>query len=335
MLQNSKEFRQKILIDPVLNGADKLRIVSGYAAHTMVSWHISELWNQHNKKFIDIDLIVGMCCRDKLFRPVHEGFKDIMKNGYMESKSKFTCKYIVDGSPVHTKLYLWEKKGEPFCAYTGSANYTQPAFFGRHREFMTEYDPSEAAEYINSLESDSMFCNHADIEEKIIITERPQNLIMQHDIENEKLSAVEVQGMGVEKICLSLLASSGPSKGNTPPRSGINWGQRGTRNKDEAYIHIPKKIAVSGFFPERGEHFTVLTDDNISLTLTRGQDNGKGMTTPDSNARLGEYLRNRLGLPDGAFVTRKDLERYGRTDIVFYKIDDEHYFMDFSKPEGD
>ena len=33
---------------------------------------------------------------------------------------------------------------------------------------------------------------------------------------------------------------------------------------------------------------------------------------------------------NGAFVTKEDLERYGRTDVTFYKIDDEQFFMDFS-----
>lgn len=30
------------------------------------------------------------------------------------------------------------------------------------------------------------------------------------------------------------------------------------------------------------------------------------------------------------FGNKADLERYGRTDVTFYKIDDEQFFMDFS-----
>jgi hypothetical protein len=36
---------------------------------------------------------------------------------------------------------------------------------------------------------------------------------------------------------------------------------------------------------------------------------------------LREYFRNRLGLANGSFVTRQDLEHYGRTDVIFYKFD--------------
>jgi len=45
---------------------------------------------------------------------------------------------------------------------------------------------------------------------------------------------------------------------------------------------------------------------------------------------FGEYFRNRLGLPNGAFGSKEDLLKYGRTDVAFYKLDDEQFFMDFS-----
>lgn len=45
--------------------------------------------------------------------------------------------------------------------------------------------------------------------------------------------------------------------------------------------------------------------------------NSKAITTPASNALLGEYFRNRLGLANGAYVTAADLRSYGRTDVTF------------------
>ncbi|MBR0257123.1 MAG: NgoFVII family restriction endonuclease, partial [Synergistaceae bacterium] len=100
-----------------------------------------------------------------------------------------------------------------------------------------------------------------------------------------------------------------------------------------AYIPVPADIGRTDFFPDVGIHFSVTTDDGKILILSRGQDGGKGMSTPQNNSLLGEYLRNRLGLANGARVDKEDFERYGRTDITFYKLDDEQYFMDFSQPE--
>lgn len=77
-------------------------------------------------------------------------------------------------------------------------------------------------------------------------------------------------------------------------------------------------------------HFTVLTDDNKVLICTRAQQNGKAIHTPHNNSLIGEYFRHRLGIPYGHSVTKEHLLSYGRTDIDFYKIDDETYSMDFS-----
>jgi len=68
------------------------------------------------------------------------------------------------------------------------------------------------------------------------------------------------------------------------------------------------------------------------LICTIAQDNDKAIETPQNNSLIGEYFRNRLGLGYGAYVSSLDLQRYGRTDVDFYKIDEETYYMDFSVP---
>ena len=102
------------------------------------------------------------------------------------------------------------------------------------------------------------------------------------------------------------------------------------RNRNEAYIPLPASIARTRFFPLEERVFTVLTDDHHQLLLRVEQDRDKAITTPLSNALLGEYFRNRLGMAEGAMVTKADLERYGRTDVTFTKIEDELFYMDFS-----
>ena len=105
LLSQANDFREKILLHPISQGADHLRIVSGYATHTMASWHIAEIKDRFGIA-VDIDLIVGMCVLDGLSRSVHEGFKEIMRHRQVTAQSRLTCKYVVEGKPVHTKLYL-------------------------------------------------------------------------------------------------------------------------------------------------------------------------------------------------------------------------------------
>ena len=77
----------------------------------------------------------------------------------------------------------------------------------------------------------------------------------------------------------------------------------------------------------------VLTDDGKELICVRAQDNGKAIHTTLNNSLMGTYFRYRLNLPSGAFITKDDLLRHGRTDVDFEKIDEETYLMDFSVHE--
>jgi len=134
------------LIKPVGKGADKLVIVSGYASHTMVSWHMKKI-SELGVAPIDIELTVGMCPSDGLMADIHKGFKDLASFKDVQYPS-FSCRYIYKRPAVHSKIYIWLKKGRPIYAYTGSANYTQNAWFKAGlREYVVGCDPVAAYDY--------------------------------------------------------------------------------------------------------------------------------------------------------------------------------------------
>lgn len=323
-----KELTENILINPAKQGADHLKIIAGYATPQMASWHIQRL-NDLYIQPVKIDLVVGMVPGEGVNLVLHKGFLDVINRYKMnEGYSSFKCQYIYKGLPVHSKLYLWEKDGILVDAFIGSANYTQNAFNSRNqRECMSRIPISEAISlYFDKVESDSIYCNSGEIEEfvKLYSTDK-DNLTLAEEIAQNYNST--------NRIKLSLLTSKGDKVGE---RSGLNWGQREKRERNQAYIPLPRKMAKSGFFPikkngeEKAPHFTVLTDDSKSLVLRVEQEGDKAITTPENNSRLGEYFRNRLGLPNGSPVTLEDLNRYGRTDVEFIKLDEEQYYMDFS-----
>lgn len=185
---------------------------------------------------------------------------------------------------------------------------------------MVPCDPQEAFNYYQLIEKDTIFCTHSEIHETIQITK--DNSIK--DFENNNPGNNTLQS-----VTLSLLTN----KGEIGFGSGLNWGHRPNgikREPNQAYIRLPIQIARQNFFPLDKKHFTVITDDNKQLILRTEQQNNKAITTPLNNSLLGEYFRNRLNLPNGSFITKDDLLRYGRTDVTFYKIDDEQFFMDFN-----
>ena len=313
----NKELIKEVLLDPIRKGADKLIIVSGYVSHNMASWHIKNI-EEESLSPIEISLVAGMYLKDGVNIELHEGLKELT-NLNDEKYSSFECKYIYKGAPVHSKLYLWLKNNKPFIAFTGSANYTQNGFSKLQREYIVECNPKEAYEYFKNIETDSVICNHNKIEEYI-------NLYDNLNIEQLKQ---DIKSFSLETVTLSLLKTNG----DIGHGSGINWGIRknGTkREPNQAYIKVPAEIARSGFFPINKKHFSVITDDRKQLILRIEQANNKALTTPLNNSLLGKYLRERIGVPQGKFVTKEDLERYGRTDVTFYKINDEQFFMDFS-----
>lgn len=312
---------QKVLIDPLRSKANRLLIVSGYASATMASKHIKDILDI--KPDMQISLIIGMCPAEGMDLSVHEGFLSLIENPVNVG---FECKYVLEPPAVHSKVYVWCQDDRPVSAYTGSANYTQPGFLiAERQEAMTPCDPAQALSYYDSIEPHTIYCNHGEVEEYIVFTKRKAGHPIGMVAEDQG-DAVYAAGSLTNKVTLSLLQKGG----DVASKSGLNWGQRPGREPNQAYIPLPVRIARSGFFPLNKTHFMVMTDDHKCLILRVEQQNDKALATPLNNALLGEYFRNRLGLANGQFIRKEDLLRYGRTDIDFYKIDDETFYMDFS-----
>ncbi len=300
-----------VLIAPAKeHGIDRLQIVSGFATANMADQHMKDLADiQHN---FNIELIIGMSRQSGIEKAQHYAFRKLVET--QPYGIGFSCRYVVSGSPVHAKTYCWFNNGLPVTAFAGSANYTRRGFGRTQVETMLIGDANAVAEFQTNILQFTANCLDTDIDKKIALTESRQ-------ITNPPNNSTPNNSVN-----LSLLDKRTQE---TPQHSGINWGQREGRNRNQAYINIPTNIIRQGFFPERFERFTVLTDDGKSFIMVRAQDGGKGLHTTENNAFLGQYLRDRMGLSSGCYVTREDLVKYGRTDVTFLKIDNETYLLNF------
>ena len=305
---------------------DTLCIVSGYASATMVSRHFDHL--RRGKREVRIQLIVGMAIRDGISEKDHKGFQELAS----EYKDVFICRYVAGNPPVHSKTYAWCNGDIPRLAFIGSANYTQVAFSTSHREAMIEYDAERVRGYFDLIQRDTINCLDPRAKNLIAIYSEPRYSMrmplgnVEESDEDEDTDRMADDLAQLPRASVSFL----DGRGDLPQRSGLNWGQRPGREPNQAYIRLPIELTKTGFFPPRGEHFTILTDDNKSLRCVRRQDAGKAIHTPDNNSRIGLYFRYRLNVPEGMNITKEDMEHYGRTDVDFYKIDEETYYMDFS-----
>ena len=314
----TQDLFENVLLDPALQSADTLYIVSGYASATMVSRHFNEL--KRERKKIRIELIVGMAIQDGISARDHIGFQRLSES----YPGLFICRYVAHRPSVHSKTYAWYSDNMPKIGFTGSANYTQSGFSRSRREAMIQHDARQARAYFDIILEDTVECRDSQVNDFITVHSELHYSMRDASVNRGEREVNNLANF--HRITLSHL----DNRGGTGQRSGLNWGQRPGREQNQAYLRVPMSISMAIFFPPIGEYFTVITDDGEILICVRAQAGGKAIHTPDNNSQMGIYFRRRLGVPMGSFVEREYLERYGRTDVDFYKIDAETYYMDFS-----
>ncbi len=304
----NNDLYQEAILNPLNGGARELSIITGYSSPAIVH----KLFKDSHDMNLDIklELIIGMTSGGIINSINHHNFLKLQEN------QNFLCRYVTNPPPVHAKLYLWfsQDRENITDAYGGSANFSVNGLISDQVEILSAVDKTSAQDFFIQVKKKSSLISDISIDD-FSIADAP-----------EKDATV----ISNNTITLTLLNSKNMDE--TPGRSGINWGQRPDvgREPNQAYINIPATINKENFFPEVAIPFIIQTDDNQTLAVVRAQDGGKGLHTYESNAAMGKYLRDRLGLKHGTYVTKQHLDDYGRTDVTIRKLDDETYYMDFS-----
>ncbi len=334
------KLTEKILLKPAEEGCDSLKIITGYTDVGFIGSHLvqlADLIKERKRRKISVEMILGMTGPKAITKKKHDNIQRTIQNWKKRKGVKFICRYKTKGKDIHSKVYLWLQGKDPKVAFCGSANYSENAF-SKRRECMTECNPQEALLYFNELISDTLEATDQNIAKEIRFANKGA-LDLEDDAQNlENLSYNDYQGRKPVDTCsVSLLVATGERTGN---KSGLNWGQRGTRDKNQAYIPYNKPDRKNGFFPlkESAEKknnplFKVVVKDFPPFLMRVAQDNGKGLQSAESNAILGSFFRQKLGLGDGVRIEKKDLEKYGTTRVLFKKYDDGVFLMDF-EPES-
>lgn len=310
---------RNILFEPARQ-YDELCIISGFATPSMAVHHMQEV-ETHLSKRLKVKLVVGMTPSiSGISKPHHENFKKLTGESPL-----FKCSYLnADANPTHSKLYTWLKAGEPQLAFLASANYTLNAFRRQQDEIATACDPREAYAYFNSKISLSLYCTCSDAESLV----RNGNIGIRGNSDDEQYTPEDVGKEGTDWVRLPLFSEK---QNRIHEHAGLNWGQRDGREPNQAYIPVPVSVRNSGFFPPRGEQFSVLTSDGFPFVCVIAQDGGKAIHTTNNNSELGEYFRRRLGVPLGQPITLADLDRFGSRYVKFTKINEEEYYMEFER----
>ena len=325
-------LEKTILYEPATM-CNRLQIISGFTDSERISTHVIELVDGYKegryKKCEQIDLILGM------YRSVSEKKHRYLK--YLLSATllgrdmpKFNLYYIAQNREVHSKVYTWFYDDSPKLSFVGSANYSMEAF-RRRRECMTDGDPIQAARYFDELKPDTVNCLDAR-DMKFSKSQYQENDGYDPDSADYDYY---VQLTPTASCTISLLTTTG----EVGYGSSINWGIRpnGTkRNPNQAYIPYNKQDRIPGFFPDRINPedkncpvFRVVTKDGGTFHMRMAQQGNKALQSAESNSILGEWIRKRMKLPSGCYITKQMLLNYGKTEVTFRKYDDGTYLLDF------
>lgn len=231
----------------------------------------------------------------------------------------------------HSKCYLWLNGNKPIKGLIGSANFSSNGLYNDFRETLLEVDDNQLyvmKGYIEIILNSARECNTVEVKEK-----------------------AELQEDYNKEVCEMVLYD--PRTGQTQPKHGLNWGHSdGNVRPNDACIAIrtnyirkyPNLFPPLQPNPEKEgsmikEVLEFIWDDGLVM---RGRLEGsqplagteqkfaKNLTSDNHKDEFGIYIRERMGIPLGQFISREDLIKYGRDTISVSKIEEGVYYLDFS-----
>lgn len=313
----TKNLEELIFHRHEMHNTDELIVLSGYLGPKPVA-RLEEL--PFNSR-----VIYGMYGSEGIKPSLHNSLTNIQND--VDNLNIF-----YSNLPVHSKCYVWRKNGEIIHALLGSANFSINGLTTPFREVLAEttFDTFEPLnDYIQHVLNNSISCLE-------IGTER-----------------IVEPSKGIDCCNVTLLGKDGEVQN----AAGLNWGQnpKNHTTPNDAYIAIrtshirdfpklfppkqinPMDIDGRGRVHRYNDSIEIIWDDGITMEgLLEGSQPVDGITYPKQissfpvKAELGEYIRQRIGVPSGQPVRKHHLESYGRLDIEISILGDGVYKFDFS-----
>jgi len=298
--------------------ADELNILTGYIGSSTIE-------EAHNLD-IKINVVYGLARHSKLKKVFHS---DLCK--LQTKQTKVYCPEILS----HAKIYIWKYRKKVVYVLNGSANFSRSGLETPLKEVLSEVHPASFKQFSDYFES---IFQSSKLIDKIDFDKFGANEDKFSDTRGNSTKGLELD----PNICISYSLYAKKSK--------INWGHGNANTTPrDAYIPIRKQDIVNypQLFPEKADNkglgyndnapIEILWDDGIRMpALLEGSLKIDGLRYPNkissfrSKKTMGDYLRRRMGLTEGKFVTRQMFENYGRDNISISLLGEGVYFMDFS-----
>ncbi|MBM72228.1 MAG: hypothetical protein CL847_05550 [Crocinitomicaceae bacterium] len=311
---NRKTLKEIVFQKHLSIRADELNVLCGYISSTIIQ-DLKEL-------DLKVKIVYGLARQEKLNDASYKDLCDLNTGNI-----SIYCPEILS----HAKLYIWKYKGSIVYVLNGSANFSSKGLRTPHMEVLSEVSHtsfSEFEDYFNLIFDSSVPINKIDLD-RFGSTPRPQFTDSNDNVIDPQFCETD-----------SLFARA----------SKINWGHGNAHtNPRDAYIPIRVRDITNypNLFPEKSSNqglrfhdnapIDILWDDGERMEgLLEGSTIIDGLRYPNkissfkSKKIMGDYLRKRLSLKEGEFVTKQVFQNYGRDNITISLISEGVYFMDFS-----
>lgn len=335
--------------------ADQLDIAVGYVSKESLL-ELEQIVNE--LKIQKIRLNMGMY--------MIEGIPESMYHTAVEVNERWEKQgigeiFLVRPFKYHGKVYVFYRKGVPFCAFIGSHNLGALKLNASNRrqyeisaETRDEEEVREIAEFVSSLGASPCSVNIADINScdiKLIreintalsgvefvseIPDKSVELYQKHQIGNifklplKVPSKVDLEYDRIHGTETAKFTRSNINVCYAKPRSS-----RKNRNWYETQLTVSKEVRQQDGYPEKNHPFFVVTDDGYWFKAHTTSDNNKQFSAVGDELIMGRWLKGRLvaaGLVSPVNDTGEDTERcgmitremlaaYGADSLVFSKTD--------------
>lgn len=342
--------------DKVINAAkasDEIVIISGYFT--------SDIIDDMASTGANVTFYYGMFNKNGITSGQYNSFDALEKK-----HPSLTINVVVNISFVHSKLYIFKKKGIVTDVFMGSANATLFALKSNDDcelliDVTNSKDIIDLLAYSLSIDAVSIHFDDPYVQSCIKAASTSRGRVIQ------KGKRVYSGNPLVDNIPLYNIKNG---KKIVEPKSCLNWGLQS--GKPGKYTYAPAYIPIKAwdietyplmFFPlgivgsgtggkktRKSSPVTVTLNHNGTLTAMPMHFEGSGIERPTKGKRLpnspfqqfpkqltsdghgedlGKYFRNLLGVSGTKLITYNDLKKYGRDYVTLRYISPGQYEIDF------
>lgn len=325
-----------------------LKIISGYASAKFLRKLLIDYPSHH------VTLIIGMASQG-ISRIDHQEFQNICSK-----YSNIHVFYQIELPPTHMKVYQWYLDDSPHVSFIGSANFSENGFFGQKEILAPTID--DFSVLIETILLRSMSCLNEKVDSLIPffevnddrgfvpgesgVTYSTGGNAIPHKASKKQIVSEKDGTYSKSKVNLKRLLLNNfrltPFNHATVElmlledphwqTKSLNVWTRPYNTKEDTYIDIDRTNKIGNyqydFFP-RGVHIQLISDDNVQWLVQRTGEYGKDLVVVEG-VNFYDYFSSRLDIREDRPIAYKDLLEYGRTNVEFYKVNDDQFILDFS-----